>query len=405
MLKTLRSVIERILIICCYFYIFICFKKNKNLLARETIDNMLIIDLYAVGDTILSTPFLRELRKNLPNAHFTLLANLDTSNMLEICPYVDEIITIDLPREIRKTDIHTLFRLAKKYLWGKHYDLVFVLSWSFDYRLAILAQLGVRPLRVLYNAYIHTKKRIGLLSWLNRAISFNSRIAEHEVEHNLDLLRYSGGNVESKRLELWTSRSDQLFADKIIVDAQIGQDSFVIAFCPGAHHLNHRWPIENYIALGEWLIDKYANIKILVFGSKEEEALGVKINDNLGEKTVILIGKTSLRQAFALLQKCHLYIGNDTGVIHLAAAAKLPVIGITCHPRSDQGCVESFLLRYRPWQVPNIIIQPEKGVPPCINVCKIYDKQHCVTKISLEQVKKSILKLIESCKMTEPRPA
>jgi heptosyltransferase-2 len=392
-IRSLKRKIKKIIVFCNSFYMYYSLKKNKDILSRRKTSRILIIQLYDIGDTILSTPFFRELRNNLPEAHITLLINSITRNMMELNPYVDEIIICDLfSRSNRRPNIFKLIVFAKRYLWKKNYDLAIILNWIISARLSILAQLCVKPFRVIYHAYYLTRNK-KLFYWLSQFMPQDLRFAEHEVEHNLKTLEYMRGEVKSDRVELWVNSEDQSFADELFSNAEIHQKHFIIAFCPGAYYPSHRWPIENYVELAEWLLEKHHNLKILIFGGGGEEYLGEKIRERLKKNAINLIGKTSLRQSLAVLQKCHLYIGNDTGTMHLASAADLPVIDITCHRNSKGFDVEKYPYRYAPWQVAHIIVQPKRNKFPCVYSCKKFSEQHCITEIHLEDVKQAVSNL------------
>lgn len=397
-IRATKKGVRKIIVLCNSFYIYCSLKRNKNILKKNIISRILVIQLYDIGDTILSTPFFRELRSNLPEAKITLLVNEKTYNLVELNPYVDKIIICDFfGRGKRKIDMKKYVMWARKHLWGKKYDRVIALSWAVDFRLSLISHLIFKPFGLISNAYILFRRK-SLLKYLFRISPRYRQIPDHEVTHNLELIKLMGGRIEKVDLELQTNEEDQAYAQTCISGYGIKMRDFVVAFCPGAYWPNHRWPIHNYVQLAKWLNERYLNLKIIVIGSKEEKQLGEILRDALPGKTLNLSGSASLRQTLAILQKCRLYIGNDTGGAHLSAAAGIPVISITCHPKrsgtNNNYDIEKYPFRYAPWQIPHIMIQPEAGKSPCVDFCRMFNIEHCIANIKLEDVKRTVSKFI-----------
>jgi lipopolysaccharide heptosyltransferase II len=103
-------------------------------------------------------------------------------------------------------------------------------------------------------------------------------------------------------------------------------------------------------------------------------------------------GKTTLRQTAAVLKYCKLFIGNDTGPMHLASAVGVPVIEISAHPRDGSLSHHNSPYRFGPWGIPAIGLQPKTARPPCQGACTAQEA-HCIRNVSVDQVKKTILKL------------
>lgn len=104
-----------------------------------------------------------------------------------------------------------------------------------------------------------------------------------------------------------------------------------------------------------------------------------------------LIARTKLRQMAALLTKCGLFIGNDTGAMHIAAAMKVPVIEISSWSRRGYPLSANAPTRFRPWKTRHCILTPDSPIPPCRYHC-FSEEAHCIKKISVDDVKNAILK-------------
>ncbi len=211
---------------------------------------------------------------------------------------------------------------------------------------------------------------------------------EHEVEHNLDVIRFLGGTVQEDLLELWVAEEDEAFAEQVLTLHGIHRDEFLIVFGPGAGGLKRMWPLANFAELGAWLKTQYG-ARIGIVGGKGEEPLGEELRRHLGNTAINVVNQATLRQTAALLKRCHLYIGNDAGPMHLGAAAGVPVIEICCHPLGGSPSHPNSPARFGPWGVPHRVLRPEKALDPCSEACS-QRRAHCILDITVEQVKEAI---------------
>jgi heptosyltransferase-2 len=223
--------------------------------------------------------------------------------------------------------------LAWKRLWHRRFDLAIVPRWDADiYHAAFVAYSSGATWRLVYSEHVNESK-----SELNRGYDqlfthiLEDKTLKHEVEHSLEIVRYLGGAGEEERLEVWLSPEDQAMAENLLQSHQVSPDDLLIALCPGAGDLRRMWPLGNFVELGTWLKKKYS-ASLLVVGGGGEEYLGRELEHQLGGTVINSVGRTTLREACALLEHCQLYIGNDTGAMHLASAAGVSVIEISCHP-------------------------------------------------------------------------
>jgi heptosyltransferase-2 len=150
------------------------------------------------------------------------------------------------------------------------------------------------------------------------------------------------------------------------------------------------WPIANFIGLGEWLRSNY-HARLVVLGGVGEERLGEELQRQLGHMVINAVGWTTLRQTGALLKRCHLYVGNDAGPMHLAAAAGIPVIEISCHPLDGSPSHPNSPKRFGPWRVPHVVLRPETARDACSEACTAH-QAHCILEVSLEEVKEAVAK-------------
>ncbi|MEW5901896.1 MAG: glycosyltransferase family 9 protein, partial [Acidobacteriota bacterium] len=168
--------------------------------------------------------------------------------------------------------------------------------------------------------------------------------------------------------------------------AGLTEDQLIVAFAPGAAWSYRRWPADRFIALGRWL-QETSQAAVLVFAAKNERELADQVARGLiAERTVNLAGQTTIRQMAAILRRCRLFVGNDSGPMHVAAASGVPVVGLF-----GAGEFE----RFRPWGFEHAPVRAGLPCSPCSQDCAFSDPR-CIRGISLEQAKKAVARLLES---------
>lgn len=356
-----------------------------------------MVRLDGVGDMILSGPFLRTLRKNMPEAWITLVVNPQVSNLVELCPYVNEVLTYDWrvggPWGPLRRHSRALW-LARRRLWRRDLDLAVVPRWDDDYyHAAFLAYFSAAPRRVGYSEAATERKQALNRGWdqLYTDVLLDTGV-KHEVERTLAMIRLLGGAVDTANLEVWLDPDDEAFARQVIASHGMHPNRPLIAIGPGKRDPKRRWPLSRFIKLGESLVQDY-EARLLVLGDPTEADLGQALQRHFGHMLVNLVGKTTLRQACALLKHCTLYVGNDYGPKHLAAAVSVPVVEINAHPLGASPAHPDSPTHFSPWGVSHCVLQPERPRPPCSGGCEAPDP-HCILEITVDQVKEAVFRLL-----------
>jgi len=343
-----------------------------------------------IGDFVLMTPFLRELRRNAPQAWITLLVTPAVAELAICCPYADEIVLLDRVtngacRSLRR--YWKVLQVSAERLWSRRFDLALLPRWGTGggyHNVLPLYWSGAR-FRVGFSerdANFQKRPLVGQDWLLTHAIRDPS--IKHEVVRYLDLLRFLGGTVEDDRLELWLTGEDEAMAEEFLRQQGVSVGEPLIAFGIGATDLKRRWRPDGFIAVGTQLAQKHG-ARIVLLGGKAEREFAAVLADGLGSIAFSVAGVLSLRAAAALLKRCRLYIGHDTGAMHLAAAVGVPVVEISCHPLTGSPYSWNAPQRFGPWGVPSRILQPPKPLPPCRDECDT-DKPHCILQIEPDAV-------------------
>lgn len=332
--------------------------------AKETEPaRILVVKTDEIGDFVLATPFLRELRRLHPKAGIVLVVNPVTYNLAELCPYVDEILVYrqGAARFLRPFVLPwRAFRMGHSVLRERNFDLALMPRWDMDgYYASYIAHFSGARRRIGFSERANERKRM-----VNRGFDalFTDVLREgetrHEVERSLDVIRYLGGKPSSNAVEVWIGAGDEKAADGLLAGRS---GKTLVALCPGAGAAWRRWPKERFAELAKRL-KRSRGASAVIVGGKEDRPAATAIQDALGGEAVDAAGRTTLRQTAALLKRCRLFVGNDTGSMHLAAAMGVPVVEISCFPVNGPDWHWNSPLRFGPWGVPNRILQP-KGHP------------------------------------------
>jgi ADP-heptose:LPS heptosyltransferase len=381
------------------------FRKKTGEIIPAQVQRILVVRLDQIGDVVLTSPFLRELRRAFLNTWITLVVKPATLNLVEKCPYVNEVLTYDwnttgslgrLRRHARAIE------LAWNHLWGRRFDLAILPRWGADYyHASFLVYFSGAAWRLGYSEAISEHKseiNIGYDHLFTNTL--RDHAVKHQVEHNLEVLRYLGATVSNSTLELWLDEDDEAFADRTLLSRGVHPENHLIAFGIGASHPSKTWPLANFIALGR-LLERDLHPRILVVAGPEQTSQGEQLQRELGDMVVNVAGQTTLRQTAALLKRCHLFIGNDSGPMHLAAAAGVGVVEISCHAATGDQSHTNSPSRFHPWTKEYLVLQPAEPTEPCGSSCEQPDA-HCILVVSVDNVKKAASTLIERLASANP---
>jgi|GEM_PF-139183 len=359
---------------------------------------ILVVRLDEIGDAAMTTPFLRELPRNAPGAWISLVVKPEVFNLVERCPYVDEVLTFDRNTPLRLGRLRRhgrALRLARRHLWRRRFDLAIVPRWDADhYHAAFVAYFSGARARVAYSEHVTAVRRR-----LNRGYDrlftrpLKDDTPRHEVERSLEVLRALGGTVADDRLELWVGPEDEAYADDVLRRHRPAPGDLLVGLGPaGGNSPLKQWPVDRFIELGRRLLAA-SPARLLVVGGPGEEALGEEMARVLGPPAINLVGRTTLRQMAAVLRRCRLYVGNDAGPMHVAAAVGTPVVAVF-----GSSCRH----RYIPWGEGHTVVGLDLPCGPCFRpdhpdrcgTC-IFDRPHCLLDLSVDRVQQAVEAALE----------
>ncbi len=346
-------------------------------LEKQIYNNILIIKPSSLGDVVRAVPIFHGLREKFPQARISWLIRPDCAGMIEYLPGLDEKILFDrklfgkFGREFKATK--AFFHFLKE-IRQKEFDLVVDLQGLFRSGLVTKAT--------------RAKTRLGFTNAREGATLFYThKIEVAKNEHIVDSLwRFSkalGFNDLKKNFRL----SDGVIHDAALADIynQHGlssKDNYVIQLIGGTE-ASKQWPIENYAKLAQMLKNDY-DFKTVVLGAGPVETeLANQLEELTSGEIVNLVNKTNLQQIIPIMSSAKLIVGNDSGPLHIGATLSTPLIGI-------YGPTNPAIVG--PYGHLEKVVQAGASIPRKHRYSK--DQRHNIDTISVDQVEKTIKKLL-----------
>ncbi|MFA5355797.1 MAG: lipopolysaccharide heptosyltransferase II [Candidatus Omnitrophota bacterium] len=328
---------------------------------------ILIVRTDRIGDVLLSTPAIKAVRDSYPNAYIAVMVSPYARDIVEGNPYLDEVIIYD--KDGRHKGWLGSLRLAAR-LKKKKFDLALILHPANRAHIVIFLA-GIRR-RVGYD------RKMGFL--LTDRIKHTKQLGEkHESEYVLDLAGHLGIKPEDKKLFMPVRPESEQWVEELFRYKGIQKTDKLLAVHPGASCPSKLWPNERFAAAADRLSEKYG-FKVLVVAGPKDKELAESVVKNMRSPAVNLGGKTSVSQLASVLRRCDLFISNDSGPVHIAAAVGTPVISI--FGRKQKGLSP---LRWGPLGEKNKVIYKDVGCIECLahNCAKEFT---CLKSISVDDV-------------------
>ena len=287
----------------------------------EAVQRVLVIKPAALGDVLFATPALAALRHALPHATITAAVGKWFTFMLEGNPDVDEVLDCGRFGTPGRYGWRDIWRFAAA-IRARRCDLAVVLDRS--PRVAVAPWLAGVP------------HRVGIDS-SGRGFALTVRVPwdrpRHEVELMLDVVRALGIPCDGFGLKYVPSEEHTRVAHRMLEEWSLaGHFPIVVVHPGGASNPGmvmpaKRWPAPRFAALADRLVEA-AGARIVVVGHGADAPLARQMRLAMRHPSIDLVGQTSIGQLAALLQRCHLYVGNDSAPLHLAVAVGTPVVGL-----------------------------------------------------------------------------
>ena len=320
-----------------------------------------------IGDAIMTTPAVRTIRQNFPGTEITLLALPWVADVFRASPRVDRILSYE--RTGRHAGLQGKFTLAAE-LRREHFDAAILLQNAFE--AAFITLLAGIPIRAGY-----TTDGRGLL--LTHGVRRAAEIKKlHQVHYYQEMVRGLGCVPGADDLELVVPREGDAWATEFLREAAANGRE-IIGLNPGASYgPAKRWPAEKFAALAREL-NRSPDSLLLLFGTSADQQAAAEIKGACPDKDRVmdLTGRTTLAQAMGLISRCHAFVTNDSGLMHVAAALATPTVAIfgSTNPVTTG-----------PFSVKSSVVRSDLACSPCLEThCP---KRHflCMENISVDDV-------------------
>ncbi len=282
---------------------------------------VLIVRTDRVGDIVMITPMIREIKKAYPDSFIATLTNPNTSDILLNNPYLDLIITDDLKKE-------SFWRVVKEIRKNK-------------FTHGLLVMPTERAAYQMFFAGI--KNRIGVGKKLYEVITFMKSVSRnkyiplrHEADYCMDLARYIGINSNDFTPEIFVTDEEVLSGKSILQNLNVKEDDFKIIIHTGSGKSSRNWSEEKYLLLIREVLIRHKTAKIILTAKEMSSSFKQSIISLNAERIVFADDSVKkLRDLICIISNADLLVAPSTGPLHIAAALKIKTIGLYCHRRMN----------------------------------------------------------------------
>ncbi|NOT47025.1 MAG: glycosyltransferase family 9 protein [Acidobacteria bacterium] len=338
---------------------------------------ILVVKLRSIGDTVLATPSLIALRRFLPEAQIDILLEDWVAPLLEGFGEVDNVIEVG-PGNFSRLAVMRRLR-------HERYDVAFNLHGGTTSAFFTFASGATH--RIGYAEYQYSFLYNHLYS---SALDFWKKPKTHSAEQQLALLGFAGVPVEDRpksRLAVSQAAVDSLELKLRPRLSQISDLKSEIALLhPAAAFATKQWAAENFASVAEYL--KQRGLQSVAVVAKNEH----KVLENLkavSRVPIVSFDDLTLTEITALASRAKIFVGNDSGIAHIAAAVSTPTVVIFGSSNRDH---------WRPWtEAPNEIVFEEFACQPCPGYeCKEFGEPRCILSVTPESVIAAIDRVLGS---------
>jgi predicted lipopolysaccharide heptosyltransferase III len=336
---------------------------------------ILIIKLRYIGDVLLATPTVRAIKAAWPDVRVTTMVNRGTEDVLSGNPDLDEIMVLD------KGSLGAQSRLIAG-LRHRQFDTVIDLT-DGD-RSAFLSWISGAPVRIGFNdeqrwrGHYYTK------------IVPSVPGTRHRVDRDLEALKPIGIQASSKDPQLWLTPEEEKSADELLDQLGVQRSQSMMILQPGARYWFKAWPQERFAELADRLTAHYS-CQVLIGGSHQDIDLAEQIRQIAKSKPIVMAGRTTIKQFAAIAKKSALFVGSDSGAMHMASAVGTPVVALfgPSNPRE-----------WGPRGGPVEVIYKEIDCRSCFHPTCIKGEENCMRLIAVEEVYAAAHRLLLPCKQS-----
>jgi len=340
--------------------------------------------MIGMGDVLMTTPALELIKKHYPDSEITYCTMSNGAReLLKNNPYIDKLVYYPF---MGKNKIATLLNFIKEQSFRHSHCISFYPSNRLHYNVVSLLTFAAHRIG---HTYLHMN--FSQLNWLkNHTVKEDDSL--HCVEENIKLLNFLDISVSNDSIPPMTIILDNYE----ILDGAAFRNSFSSSkCCIGVHagtsilkgHIARRWPKEYFVEL----INSIKDANFILFGTNEELEANQFILENTDSSRVLFVKDKKIRDVAAIIKSCDFFLSNDSGLMHLAAAVKKPVLSLI-------GPTNPTFIH--PWGVDYRILSITPDCGPCFYyspkplACNDKDQFHCLKDLKPPIVESAIREFI-----------
>lgn len=338
---------------------------------RASIKRLLVRGPNWIGDAVMSEPALAALQELFPMTEISLLVKPTIAELLRGHPALHQVLVYEDPG--RHAGITGKWTLAGT-LRRLRFDLAILFQNAFE--AALLTFLAGIPRR-----YGYATDGRGFLLSDPITVPERTKIG-HQVQYYVELLRPLGSEGPAGSPRLFLSNEEEQATDRRLAESGIAESDLLVGLNPGSTYGGaKRWLPERFAETADRLIREQGahsgrRVRVVIVGARGEETLGDAVADRMQIKPVQLSGRTTIRELMAVIKRCALFLTNDTGPMHIAAAFGVPVVAL--FGPTDSRTTSPFGNGHA------IVRHPVECSPCLLRECPI--DHRCMTRISVDEV-------------------
>ncbi|NLV92763.1 MAG: glycosyltransferase family 9 protein [Firmicutes bacterium] len=327
--------------------------------------NILIVRMSAIGDVIHALPVARALKKADPTVRITWIVEKLAYDLLTNNPDIDELIFFDRPKFTSLSGFAQNAPSFTKYLRSKKFDLSLDLQGLF--KSAAIVKMAGASTRL---GYCNMRE----MSWLFSRPVCGPHIEGNIIDRYLDVLRELGIEPGPPEWVINVTEEERANAEAAMREAGGDPNSPYIVMASGTSWQSKCWPVESYGELVNRILSEY-DVQIVLIGSGGDTPMAQGILSRTEGPVYDLTGKLTLKELAHIHRQSRLFIGGDTGPMHLAVAVGTPVVALfgPTDPR-----------KYGPYGPEHIVVRTEVDCGPCHK--RTCANPRCMESITPEQV-------------------
>jgi ADP-heptose:LPS heptosyltransferase len=348
----------------------------------STVPRMIaLVNWENMGDFALFTSVIREVKLNFPRSSLIVVAQRENRELANFCPYVEKWIWIRGHKKPKQGMGHGIQTGYSEKLIKTYFALLFFGRRKIDLLLGpdwlLVSDTEQFTSNILFQKANRRANELTEIA-LNNRKSFKDK--SHQVTRTLTILQMFGLRIKSDEIENWITKEDSIALEKCERKAY---PKILVSL--GAGQARRNWPFDRVVQLLKLLQNSFPGLIVTVIGPKSVKS--AEIDRALQEFMYVenLVGKTDLSSVVSLMQDADLLISNDSGLVHIGASLKLPIVVVSAHPLNGDPWHLHSPKRYHPWKTKYRVVQPEVLIEGCVNSCQ-NESPHCIATIAPEEV-------------------